>query len=548
MKMQESQNNNVPCDACHGNQKLSAVKSCLQCVTSFCETHLENHKTAARLMKHKLIDPVENLEDYICGKHDKPLELFCRDDRTFLCLICTEIEHNTHNIVPIEQESGDQRTQLEQTQAEVKMMIQDRIKKTEEIKSSVTINKNNSVKILTALIHCIERCQSELLEVMEQKQKTAEKQAEELIKELVQEITELKRRETELEMLSHTEDHLHFLQTCSSVSAPPQVKSWTSNITDMNIDLNTETLDKALQSLQETIKMELKKFFEITHCPYRPSTVQETSGSDSGSTDSVPSHPLLVFESSSVMEKKDVSAILSTQQGTLTEVLKTTASSVQTEDKIYFNDKSSTPSPKTVEKINKKVFGTADLSTIRKLYAVNVILDPNTAYPKLNLSKDGKQVKHGGSWRDVPNNPERFDSSACVLGKDGFSCGKFYYEVEVGEKTEWDLGVARESIKRKGKITVCPEKGFWCIWLRNGGEYVANESSPVSISLKDKPQKVGVFVDYEEGLVSFYNVGTKTIIYSFTGQSFTEKIYPFFSPCNKRSDENTKPLIISTTS
>ncbi|KAL0189192.1 hypothetical protein M9458_016291, partial [Cirrhinus mrigala] len=156
----------------------------------------------------------------------------------------------------------------------------------------------------------------------------------------------------------------------------------------------------------------------------------------------------------------------------------------------------------------------------------------------------GKQVKHSGSWRDVPNNPERFDSSACVLGKDGFSCGKFYYEVEVGEKTEWDLGVARESIERKGKVTVCPENGFWCVWLRNGGEYVTNESCAVPLSLKDKPQKVGVFVDYEEGLVSFYNVGTKALIYSFTGQAFTEKIYPFFSPCNKRGDVNTKPLII----
>lgn len=153
-------------------------------------------------------------------------------------------------------------------------------------------------------------------------------------------------------------------------------------------------------------------------------------------------------------------------------------------------------------------------------------------------------MKHSGSWRDVPNNPERFDSSSCVLGKDGFSCGKIYYEVEVGEKTEWDLGMARESIERKGKVTVCPENGFWSIWLRNGDEYVANESCPIPLSLKDKPQKVGVFVDYEEGLVSFYNVETKALIYSFTGQSFTEKIYPFFSPCNKRGDVNTKPLII----
>lgn len=110
MKMQKSPNKpNVLCDACHGNKKQMAVKLCLQCVTSFCETHLENHKTAARLKRHKLIDPVENLEDYICGKHEKNLELFCRDDQTFLCLFCIEAGDKTHNIVPIQQDSENRR-------------------------------------------------------------------------------------------------------------------------------------------------------------------------------------------------------------------------------------------------------------------------------------------------------------------------------------------------------------------------------------------------------------------------------------------------------
>ncbi|XP_067257755.1 nuclear factor 7, ovary-like [Chanodichthys erythropterus] len=189
----------------------------------------------------------------------------------------------------------------------------------------------------------------------------------------------------------------------------------------------------------------------------------------------------------------------------------------------------------------------SDLSSIQKLYEVYVILDPNTAYPKLILSKDRKQVSYGGTWTDVPNNPERFDSSACVLGKDGFSCGRFYFEVQVSDKTEWDLGMATESIRRKGKIRVCPEDGFWCIWLRNGCEYMANESRPLSLSLIDKPQKVGLFVDYEEGLVSFYNVETKALIYSFTGLSFTERIYPFFSPCNKRVGQNKSGRFVQMT-
>lgn len=95
----------ILCDVCSEN-KQRAVKSCLHCVTSFCETHLDHHKTAPRLTRHRLINPVENLEDYICRKHDKPLEMFCRDDQTCLCLFCTETVHKTHNAVPIEEESG----------------------------------------------------------------------------------------------------------------------------------------------------------------------------------------------------------------------------------------------------------------------------------------------------------------------------------------------------------------------------------------------------------------------------------------------------------
>ncbi|XP_059358694.1 E3 ubiquitin/ISG15 ligase TRIM25-like isoform X2 [Carassius carassius] len=561
----------IECNVCSAN-KLWAVKSCSQCVTSYyCETHLDNHKTAPRLIKHKLIDPVENLEDYICNKHQKPLEMFCRDHQTSLCLVCTETEHKTHNAVPIKEESGQKRIQLERTQAEIKVMIQDRCNRIKEIKNLANTtekNKANKVELFTDLIRSIERCRDELLEVMEQKQKAGETQAEEFIRDLEQEISELKKRNTELEQLSHTEDHLHLLQVYSSVCSPPEVKTW------MNINintglLNTEFLDEALTCLQEKVNKDLKKIHEITQPSlirgfnFVPPTSQTSANRifefGRTNTDCVSSHPSRVPKSSSAMEKKDKTITVRTQQGIPTEILDAKTSNVQTEGKIYFTlgkTDCSTHSTTRAGKMNKQEkvsqfsegSPVADLSTIQKLYAVIVILDPNTAYPRLKLSKNRKQVSYGESWRDVPNNPERFDSSACVLGNDGYSCGRFYFEVQVGDKTEWDLGMARGSIHRKGKITVCPEKGFWCIWLRNGCEYVANESRPVSISLKDKPQKVGVFVDYEEGLVSFYNVGTKALIYTFTGQSFTEKIYPFFSPCNKRRDENTMPLIISTTS
>ncbi|XP_049895535.1 zinc-binding protein A33-like [Epinephelus moara] len=186
----------------------------------------------------------------------------------------------------------------------------------------------------------------------------------------------------------------------------------------------------------------------------------------------------------------------------------------------------------------------AELKRVQQ-YAVDVTLDPDTAHPKLILSDDGKQVHHGDVKKNLPDNPKRFSCSFFVLAKQSLSSGRFYFEVQVQGKTNWDFGVARESINRKKNIRMSPQCGYWTVCMRNGNEYKALADPPVRLSLKSRPQKVGVFVDYEEGLVSFYDVDAAALIYSFTGCSFTEKLFPFFSPDNNDGGTNSAPLIIS---
>ncbi|XP_060892938.1 LOW QUALITY PROTEIN: E3 ubiquitin-protein ligase TRIM21-like [Labrus mixtus] len=173
-------------------------------------------------------------------------------------------------------------------------------------------------------------------------------------------------------------------------------------------------------------------------------------------------------------------------------------------------------------------------------YEVDVTLDPDTANPYLILFDDGKQVKDGDAKKNLPDTPERFDTCPIVFAKQSFSSGRFYYEVQVKGKTKWDLGVAKESINRKGQIFLSHQYGFWTICLRNENEYEACAGPPVSLSLKSGPEKVGVFVDYEEGVVSFYDVDAAALIYSFT-----EKLYPYFDPCVNNAGKNSAPLIIS---
>uniref|UniRef100_A0A674JN11 RING-type E3 ubiquitin transferase n=1 Tax=Terrapene triunguis TaxID=2587831 RepID=A0A674JN11_9SAUR len=139
------------------------------------------------------------------------------------------------------------------------------------------------------------------------------------------------------------------------------------------------------------------------------------------------------------------------------------------------------------------------------LSPVDVTLDPDTAHPKLVLSEDRKHVRSRDTCQDLPDNPEIFDTHPCVLGAEGFTGGRRYWEVEVEGKIGWYLGVCRESVSRKGKVTLTPEDGYWVVWLK-GEVYQALTSPSTSLPVSIRPSRVGIFLDYEAGEVSFYNV------------------------------------------
>ncbi|XP_016067413.1 PREDICTED: E3 ubiquitin-protein ligase TRIM69 isoform X1 [Miniopterus natalensis] len=170
-------------------------------------------------------------------------------------------------------------------------------------------------------------------------------------------------------------------------------------------------------------------------------------------------------------------------------------------------------------------------------------LDPKTAHPNLVLSKSRTSVWHGDIKQEMPDDPERFDSSVAVLGSKGFTSGKWYWEVEVAKKTKWTVGVVRESITRKGSCPLTPEQGFWLLRLRNQNDLKALDLPSCSMKLTKNLDKVGIYLDHEGGQVSFYNAKTMTHIYTFSS-TFKEKLYPYFCPCLNDGGENKEPLCI----
>uniref|UniRef100_A0A3B3SMW8 Tripartite motif-containing protein 16-like n=1 Tax=Paramormyrops kingsleyae TaxID=1676925 RepID=A0A3B3SMW8_9TELE len=218
----------VECDVCTG-RKHKAAKSCLVCLASYCETHLRPHYESPAFKKHKLTGATGRLQDKVCSHHDKPLEVYCRTDQQCICYPCLMDEHRGYDTVSAAARRKEIQKQMGETRREFQQRIQMREKELQELReavgsftSSAQSAVEDSERIFTEMIRSIERRRSEVTKLIRHQEKAAVSQAERDMERLKQEINELKRRHSELEQLSHTEDHIHFLQRHQALPVTPE--------------------------------------------------------------------------------------------------------------------------------------------------------------------------------------------------------------------------------------------------------------------------------------------------------------------------------------
>ncbi|XP_058247172.1 tripartite motif-containing protein 16-like [Hemibagrus wyckioides] len=220
----------VECDFCTG-RKLKAVQSCLICLASFCETHLKPHYLSPALKKHTLTEASAKLQEKICSEHDKLMEIYCRTDQTCICFICAMDKHRGHDTVTTAAQRAEKESELQEQQMKFQQRIQEKQKKVQELKQTVNTIKlsaqtavDDSERIFTEMISSMEKKRSEVTELIRAQEKVELSRAERLLEQLEQEIADLQRRVTELEQLSHTHDHIHFLQALASGRQSPEIQ------------------------------------------------------------------------------------------------------------------------------------------------------------------------------------------------------------------------------------------------------------------------------------------------------------------------------------
>ncbi|XP_052440202.1 tripartite motif-containing protein 16 [Carassius gibelio] len=443
----------VECDVCIG-RKLKAVKSCMVCLNSYCQNHLEQHENLFKGKKHNLMDATGRLQKMICQKHEKLLDIYCRTDKCCICVLCVVDEHKNHKTVSSAVERTEKQKYLVQTQRKFQQQILEREKKLQELKEAVKTHKQSaqtavedSERIFTELIISIERRRSEVTQKIRDREKIVVSRAEALIERIKREIAQLRRRDAELQHLSQTHNHTYFLQSFQSLPVPPGSPDGPS-ITDSSLDVVGKSVSKMRQKLEDFCREETEKLSARVTC--------------------IQIIPTPEYES-----RKDFLQ-----------------------------------------------------------YFCRFTLDPNTVHKHLHLQEGNRVVTYTGTHQEWPDHPDRFSFWHQVLCIERVR-ERCYWEVEWGGDYCVCVSVSYQSISRKAwgdKSQFGSNDQSWSL-ICSPSSYTFcenNKQTELPAVSNSNRSKIGVYVDHNIGILSFYSISDTMTLIHRVQTTFTQPLYPGF--------------------
>ncbi|XP_059813862.1 E3 ubiquitin-protein ligase TRIM39-like [Hypanus sabinus] len=454
--------------------------SCPECRDEFADRTLRVNRALANLAekaRNLNLNPKGKESKRHCEEHEEELKLFCETDKTLICMICAVAEeHREHRFRPIKEAVKKYMDQLKSSLDSLTKKKSDFQEKEQQQKEKISGVQEQSRSLQSHVTSQF----AELRQIITEKEQS-------LLRDL---------RVEEKRILNPMEKNLLALQE--------------------NIRIIQEEITKLKEQMDQKDSVMFLK--EEAHRNRRINDdVQELSVTD----ETLP------------VEKFDHLYLLNT-------VLREMLDAI---NRVSKNERRSHGNTKFFQGSTGRSEGgcfpcsaenpCGDICFCR--IKVSVTLDVETASPYLEVSEDRKSVRRTWTRRNLPDTGKRFTFWACVLGSEGFPSGRHYWEVEVTGNRVWFLGVAAESVEREGWVSLSPETGFWVIG-RDGDvlhrDYdVSGLTSPESrLAAGPIPGRVGVYLSYESGTVSFYNAKTKSHLHTFTGNKFTGKLYPFFAP------------------
>lgn len=488
----------VWCDVCTG-LKQPAVSSCLTCTASYCDVHVGPHRSSHFYATHTLLDPQEALRGRTCQMHHRLLEVYCRSCQRCICAICVLEEHRTHKTVSVQTERISKQKQVAKTEQDIQTRIKQKDihlsevrRKLDHVKSYADGERSEVEAFLEDLARDLERIRTSVVGGIQTQLAAVMSQGVELTRRLEAELSDLNQRRTTLEAQATSQDHIRFLQSFEA-AAPPVDDPEDEEDEQFSLQLHLSEVKSGLNQVRDQMA-------DIRMVP-APTPTRDSLGS-------LPM-PLSELATAESLSLRGSTASLRRSHWNIKDIKKHKAVTGHKKAKVYMED---------------------------------VLLNPVTAYPFLILSEDRKQVKRGEKLQFYRNSQHRFDVWSCVISKEGYTSGRHYWEVFVGENKDWKLGVVSESAQRKGLFDMSPGNGYFALWWSSGQLRALTAPPLIKVKTPPKLRQVGVYLDLEEGQVSFFNAKTGSDIYSFNRpQEFSERMYPLLGTGDKEV-----PLVLMT--
>ncbi|XP_066469221.1 tripartite motif-containing protein 10-like [Tiliqua scincoides] len=482
---------------------------CRDCITTYCETwedlgDLECPLCTARIKKGnfrpnwQLANVVEKIKclsfylgkEHLCLRHKEKLSLFCKEDQELVCLFCERSpEHQSHKVLLLEEAAKQCKDQLcsclEVLRKERERILASKAgteKESQDLLGQIEEKKTTTEAVFNQLHQFLEKQKTSLLSQLEELEKQIATRREEHMARLVEELSSLEGLIQQME------------EKCQQPAS--------ELLQDIRRTLQRYEKKEAFGNpvaFPPELTCRIGEFFDVK--PFLEGVMEQFPATARQTVSCPSSHasaPHLI-----VGGRTTDCSLVTTPQPFLSLWLQMTLLILLL-----------SPPPPVSE--------------------AEVTLDPDTAHAKLVLSEDHKSVRWGGEWQALPDNPERFHFLPCVLGQEGFTAGRRFWEVSVGGEGEWAVGVARKSVRRKGTFRISPQEGIWAV-EKSGGQYsVFNPPANTPLSLSQELQRIRVTLDCAGGQVAFSDADTGVHVYTHSGASFCgETLLPFFFVLDK---------------
>ncbi|XP_073719972.1 E3 ubiquitin/ISG15 ligase TRIM25 [Misgurnus anguillicaudatus] len=467
----------VECDACT-ERKYKAVKSCLECLKSYCQNHLKQHENFFNDRRHHLMNPTRQLHEMICSKHHKELEIYCRTDQHCICYLCTMDEHKNHDTVTAVAERTEKQRVLGERQRKLHQIIEEREKELQELREAVDSHA---------------RRRSEVTQLIRDQEKTAVSRAEGVMKRLEEEIDDLRRREAELKQFSQTDNNIHFLQGFQSLSAA--LESSVSHRFTLSSLLSFDDVRKSLSQLKDKLE------------DFCREEIEKISGED---------FKQFTLDSNTVNKYFKLSD--GNRKATYTKT-----------DHQYPDHPDRFDQRRQVlcrESLCGRCYWEVEWSG--GVDFKQFTLDSNTVNKFIQLSDGNRTATNTKTVHQYPDHPDRFDQLCQVLCRESL-CGRCYWEVEWSDKVF--ISVSYKSISRKAEGHEC-WFGFndqsWSLYCTNSSCFFLHNNKHTNLPVVLSSCRIGVYVDHSTGSLSFYSVSDTMKLIHKVQTTFTQSLYPGF--------------------